>query len=120
MKPLAKSIPAEDRTLKQIQRQGAVALYKLIGETGQLYGYEVVRIRKLPAQTIFDKEYPEREAYPTSEQWGYLGWSFPAASWGKTAAVKAFQHLLEKYGITYPGDREDGAEQARIDLESGV
>lgn len=37
--------------------------------------YEVVIIRRLPAGVVFAKEYPAREAMPSSETWGVQGWS---------------------------------------------
>lgn len=37
--------------------------------------WEVVVIQKLPAQTIYGRDYPEREAMPSNEQWGLEAWS---------------------------------------------
>ena len=45
-----------------------------------MYGYEVIIIKVLPAETIVGRDYPEREAYPSSaknsDDWGNIAWSY--------------------------------------------
>jgi hypothetical protein len=54
-------LQVQNRTLKQIKRQGSVALYELYGPRVQLYGFEVVVIRVRRAEELFGRWYPERE-----------------------------------------------------------
>jgi hypothetical protein len=65
----------------------------------------VIRIRRLPAQTLFGREYPEREAYPSDEQWGSLAWSYGAGH--KSEAFERFNGLVAKHGNSYPGEDKE-------------
>ena len=49
-----------------MKRQGMVAIYELFGRGRVLYGYEVIIVKVLPAEIIVGRDYPEREAYPSS------------------------------------------------------
>ena len=51
MEALETKLRVQNRTLKQIKRQGRVALYALYG-AGNEYGYEVILIKVHPAQII--------------------------------------------------------------------
>src|SRR6267378_2132639 len=76
MELLETELKVQNRTLKQIKRQGRVALYELYGANGMLYGFEVVFIKIAKARNVFGKDYPEREVYPGNEDWGSLAWSY--------------------------------------------
>jgi hypothetical protein len=76
MELLASELKVQNRTLRQLERDGRVALYALYGANGLLYGFEVVLIRVRKAGEVFGKAYPEREVYPSSEDWGTLAWSY--------------------------------------------
>ena len=76
MKTLETELKVQNRTLRQIKREGRVALYELYGANEMLYGYELIIIKVHPAQTIQGRDYPEREGYPANEDWGTLAWSF--------------------------------------------
>ena len=75
MKRLATELTVQNRSLRQIKREGRVALYELYGANGMLYDFEVVRIKIHPAEVINGRTYPEREGYPSNEDWGNLAWS---------------------------------------------
>jgi hypothetical protein len=67
---------SKDRTLKQLKREGMVAIYELFGPGNILYGYEVIRIKIREAGEVFGTHYPVREIYPASEEWGRYGWTY--------------------------------------------
>ena len=61
---------------EQVERQGEVALYSQTNHSG-IVRYEVVRIRIQPEHTWPNgTTTPEKEAYPGSNSWGRLGWTF--------------------------------------------
>ena len=61
---------------EQLDRQGDVALYTQTNHAG-IVRYEVVRIRIQREHTWPDgTTTPEKEAYPSSNSWGTLGWTF--------------------------------------------
>jgi|SRR5215471_3992811 len=76
MKKLEEEIKIQNRTLHLLKRTEGAAIYELRNAGGLLYGYEVVRIKIHPAQTIHGKEYPIREGLPANEEWGTYGLSF--------------------------------------------
>ena len=76
--------------------QGSVALYELYGPQCFLYGYEVIVIRFRKEREAIGKLFPEREGYPSNEEWGTYGFSFQARD--LAGAQKRFAHLLPKWG----------------------
>lgn len=62
--------------LEQVERIGNVAIYRR-WKTGQSPHYEVVRIRSREAREVFGKEFEAGEYYPSSEEWGTYGWTYP-------------------------------------------
>jgi hypothetical protein len=108
-------LKVQGRTLKQIRREGKVALYELYGGQGLLIGYELILVRTLPEETIMGRQYPQREAFPKNEAWGTEGWSF-----GRNQAKEAhecFDKLAAKDTCTvlqtdlvHPGGRDSGPE----------
>ena len=100
MEPLPTLLRVQNRTLKQIKRQGQAALYALSGMHGALYGYELVIIRIRKAEEVFGKFYPERETYPPSEAWGVLAWSYGRDQ--KQDACAAFETLCAKLSDSLP------------------
>ena len=70
--------------------------------------YEVIRIKRAPAEEKFGKFYPERELYPSSAKnsldWGTIAWS-----WGrnqKEQAFSQFKGLAAQYGNAYPKENQ--------------
>jgi hypothetical protein len=95
MQTLDAEFKVQNRSLKQIRRSGMVALYELYGANKLLYGYEVVIIRRRPAEEAFGKAYPERELYPSNEEWGTRGWSYGTAQ--GDLALESFQRLAKEH-----------------------
>lgn len=100
MTPLGTELRVQNRTLKQIKRQGQAALYELYGAQGMLYGFELIIIRVRKAEEAFGKSYPEREVFPPSESWGTLGWSYGRNH--RKEALEAFDTLCAKLSNTPP------------------
>jgi hypothetical protein len=94
MRTLEKELRVQGRTLKQLKREGMVALYALHGGSGLLYGYELVQVQVRLAEKILGRSFPEREVYPKSESWGRLGWSFGAN--GRKEADTCFLERCER------------------------
>lgn len=94
MKSIETELNVQNRTLKQLKREGNVAIYELFGRGRVLYGYEVVIVKIHPAETILGREYPEREGYPANEDWGDLAWSY--GSNHLKDAMKRFNGLVEE------------------------
>jgi hypothetical protein len=90
----------QGRTLKQIKRQGRIALYELYGANGLLYGYELIVIKIAPEEEIFGKTYPERELYPSSsknsDDWGKIAWSFGISENQKQRAFDGFTTIAKE------------------------
>lgn len=59
-----------DFVMTQVMRTSTKAIYE-----GQ-NGYEVIRITKRPAESFFGRQYPARESYPSTSDWGTLAWSY--------------------------------------------
>ena len=60
----------------QVRRSENKAIYRqCIGE--RLVGYEVIKIRIRPKRynTILKRKEPDKEVYPSKEEWGNWGWS---------------------------------------------
>lgn len=67
MKELEREFRYQGRILRQLRREGTTAIYEVLSDGGGvLYGYEVIRIKRAPAEEKFGKFYPERELYPSS------------------------------------------------------
>src|SRR5690349_16374091 len=77
IEPLATELRAQNRTLHQIAREGLAAIYELRGAGGIRQGYEVILIKVSKPREIFGKWYPEREVYPSDEEFGSRAWSYP-------------------------------------------
>lgn len=79
MKPLPKEIVWKGFALTQIAREGDVAIYRQrdVGSAfkGPHVSYEVIVVQRHNGRTIFGKDYPPSEYYPSTEQWGTAGWT---------------------------------------------
>lgn len=76
MKKLSHTFMKYGYTLKLVQRDRNKAIYsQSIGS--RLIAYEVIKIRVHPARynALFRRNEPETEKYPSSEQWGNMGWT---------------------------------------------
>lgn len=72
MKTLETEFTFRGETFRQLRRKGDVALYQRGGA-----GYEVIRIKVLPAVTWpSGRVTEERESYPGDNEFGLRGWYF--------------------------------------------
>jgi len=62
---------------KLIKRSNNIAMYSVhLEENSPITGYEVFRIKFGKAESIRGKDYPEREVYPSNEDFGRIAWSW--------------------------------------------
>jgi hypothetical protein len=75
---LAHELTAYGHTLRQVFRDGLVAIYER-SQPGQLpHEFELIVIREQKETILQDgSRLPASEFYPGSESWGKRGWSFP-------------------------------------------
>ena len=57
---------------RQIWRDDYAAIYEQRNAFGAFLGYEAIGIKRAEACHAFGKDYPARELYPCSEDWGKL------------------------------------------------
>jgi hypothetical protein len=80
MQILETELTDHGRTLKQIRREGRIAIYELHHPIAGLIGYEVIVIQFAKANTFQSgRSYPDREYYPKSEDWGTTRLELPNA-----------------------------------------
>jgi hypothetical protein len=60
---------------KQLERTESKAIYEQLYEEKNV-GYEVIRIGSHSGLTLFGKEVPASETYPTTDSWGIRGWTY--------------------------------------------
>ena len=73
--PLAIVVKRAGMSYHQIWRSSDVAVYRAQGEGNRLE-FEIFKIQILPAEEVNGKSYPVREAFPSSSEWGSLGFTF--------------------------------------------
>jgi hypothetical protein len=66
----------DNRSYDEMKRVGAVLLISVTHDNGRILGYEVVTLKKHPAEVIKGTAYPERESYPKNEDFGEYGQYF--------------------------------------------
>ena|ERR1700730_18040737 len=78
IKPLEVAFRAYDHDLRQIWREGQIAIFERSLPGREPHEFELVVIRTQKESTLPNGSVlPAREAYPGSSQWGERGWSFP-------------------------------------------
>jgi len=112
METLATQLIYQGRRLRQLKRDGMVAIYDVRNRGNVVYGYEVIMIKALPVATFPDgRSYPEREGYPSSRKesndWGTIAWSYPAN--GCSKALAQFNGLV-KEGARVPPSLDHSAD----------
>jgi hypothetical protein len=91
--PLPLSFTEKGFAYQQVERQGGVAIYSQTHPGGAVR-YEVIRIRIQREHTWpTGVTTPEKEAYPSANSWGVLGWTFYGldAARSKLASLTADQ-----------------------------
>ena len=61
--------------LKLRLRTENVACYNQFTKDGKLVGVELFKIKERPKEQIGDVEYPHREVYPSTSDWGASAWT---------------------------------------------
>lgn len=72
---------------KQIKRTNNICLYQRTDDI-----YEVFIPKVLPAGDVFGKHYPERESYPSNEDFGRTAWCYKNLE----MAEKKFNKLINQ------------------------
>lgn len=77
-KPLEKEFTKNKFRLKQLVREGDVAIFHKVGLDPQPHdaGFEVVVIGRHNGYEIAGNKIEPSECYPSNEQWGTKGWSY--------------------------------------------
>src|SRR5258707_2410061 len=74
---LARELTAYGHTLRQVCRDGLIAIYERLQPGREPHEFELVVIREQKGSTLPDgSRVPAAEFYPGSGQWGERGWSF--------------------------------------------
>ena len=68
--PLPLAVGHSDHKLEQAWRDETHAVYKHFGAFGQYIGWEAIKIRVRKAEKAFGRDYPERECYPSTGDFG--------------------------------------------------
>lgn len=74
MKELSNYLKIRGFDHRQLSREGDIAIYEQ-SKAGRVFAYEVIRIQSHQGFTLAGKTFPPAENYPSSEQWGRLGWT---------------------------------------------
>ena len=74
--PLPEQFRYDNSDFRLRRRDGRVALFTRTKFGYACSTYEVVVIQTHPAERMFGRDLPEREAMPPSESWGTLGWTY--------------------------------------------
>ena len=96
----------------QLRRDGEVAIFEQKRD-GKVTAYEVAVIRFKAAATIMGNSVPAREAYPSSETWGKLGWTCRnlEAAEDRFARVLARRNELRELLEAEPADESEPEEE---------
>jgi len=73
--PLAKIVRRARMLYREIWRQDGAAIYCAKGE-GDRIEYEVFEVQILRAGEFNGRRYPLREGFPSSSEWGQLGFTY--------------------------------------------
>lgn len=74
MKPLETSFTENQFHFQQVFREKNTAIYER-WKPGSFHHFELIRIKIRPEELIYNVTYPERECYPSSEEWGKNAWT---------------------------------------------
>jgi hypothetical protein len=93
--------------MRQVWRDDDSAIYEYFG------GYEVIAIKKAPAQTIMGRSYPSREVYPSDGEWGTLAITRPSTdsmAYLKRRAAELARSRPTEQEASGKGSREKGSQ----------
>ena len=95
MTPLKTIFRRDSIDFRQIRREGRAAVYELTKPIWSTGRYETVVILHHKGRRVGGPsgvDLPPSEGYPSTNQWGRLGWSYPE----KSAALAKFRELVDK------------------------
>jgi len=95
---------------RQVWRDDYAAVYEQRNAFGAFLGYEAIAIKRQEACRVFGRQYPAKEIYPCSEDWGKLAISVSDLDRAMDAA-RAFSKRREKRLLETP---QKGADSFRI------
>jgi len=90
MKEINTVLKKDGFDLKQIARQRNWAVYEQ-SKAGKVTSYELIQIKISKATEIYGRSYPDREVYPSNEDWGLLGFTIS----DKDEALKRLAALVK-------------------------
>lgn len=76
MKILEKNFSSRGFDFKQVHREHSLAIYEKRKPSASFVGYEVIVIKSHNGYVIAGNHCPPAEVFPSSEQWGTLGFSY--------------------------------------------
>jgi len=79
----------------QIWRNNFAAIYEK-WDKSKTHGYEVFEIKKKPQHKIFDKAYPPKEIYPSSENFGTFAWFVPTIERANDYVIEITKRVNER------------------------
>jgi hypothetical protein len=96
---------------KQAWRDSDYAIYMQYGHYGQLLGFEVIQIKRQKAKHLFGRDYPPKELYPTSEDWGTFGKTVNSLEAGRQCVETWKQDAISRSRIfrSRPGRPKKGS-----------
>src|SRR5688572_15857486 len=74
VRPLETEFHSGGFLYRQLARERQWAVYAQ-SKGGRITSYELVHIQQAPPKTIFGRDYPEREVYPSPSEWGTEAWT---------------------------------------------
>ena len=95
---------------RQVWRDDHAAVYEQRNAFGAFVGYEAIAIKRQEPCRVFGRQYPAKELYPCSEDWGKLAISVSDLGRAMDAA-KEFSKRREKRLLDPP---QKGADSSRI------
>src|SRR5262245_54776352 len=95
---------------RQVWRDDHAAVYEQRNAFGAFIGYEAIAIKRQEACRVFGRQYPAKELYPCSEDWGKLAISVSDLGRAMDAA-REFPKRREKRNLETP---QKGADSSRI------
>jgi hypothetical protein len=96
---------ANARLIKQVKRVGDIAMYSRTTEkTGQIDGYEVVRISRHNGYTLGGQYVAPAETYPGSSQFGKSAWSCSTLDRAEALFAEKLMEVIKQTSLEASGN----------------
>jgi hypothetical protein len=105
-----------DHKCQQAWRDKTHAVYKHFGSHGQFIGWEAILIKVSPTGRVFGKDYPEREVYPSNEDFGRYALSV-GAQYDLQYAIEKAKTLKIKNVAGRTGKPPTGTDGGTLELK---